>query len=69
MIGKTLTQLLSSKRWQREGLITLDQSLFERVTATADWSALQSTRPIARNYVGAGEEPGTVAYKNPAMSR
>lgn len=68
MTGQTLAQLLSLKRWQRDGLITLDESLFERAIAAADRPALGLCQSVAEVDFEAGQELETVMLQNSVSS-
>jgi len=63
MTGQTLAQLLSLKRWQRDGLITLDESLFERAITAADQPGLGLSQSIAEVDYEAGQEPETTVLQ------
>lgn len=67
MTGQTLAQLLSLKRWQRDGLITLDESLFERAIIAADRPALGSSQSVARLSFEPGQESDTVMIQSPGL--
>lgn len=68
MTGQTLAQLLSLKRWQRDGLITLDESLFERAITAADRPALGLSQSVAEVDFEAGQELETVMLQNSVSS-
>jgi len=65
MTGQTLAQLLTLKRWQRDGLITLDESLFERAITAADQPALGSSQSMAKLSFEPGQEPERAMIQSP----
>lgn len=68
MTGQTLAQLLSLKKWQRDKLITLDGSLFERAINAAERPALSLDQSVATVDIGDGEESRMVTFHNPMSS-